>query len=126
MPARSSGPRQPLPPPCLCLICQGQSQDDPSNLSVASSRAQLPLASMDAFVSVGEAVAGAASKQEQLAAMVERLPVLGPDDTTSPSCHNSRLLMMKANSAALVTSLQASLDLLHQVREQQIWSPANI
>ena len=48
---------------------------------------------MDAFVSVGEAVAGAASKQEQLAAMVERLPVPGPDDTTSPSGHNSRLLM---------------------------------
>ena len=105
---------------------QGQSQDDPSNLPATSSRVQLPLASMDAFVSVGEAVAGAASKQEQLAAMVERLPVPGPDDTTSPSGHNSRLLMMKANSAALVTSLQASLDLLHQVREQQIWSPANI
>ena len=38
-------------------------------------------------------MAGAASKQEQLAAMVERLPVPGPDDTTSPSGHNSRLLM---------------------------------
>ena len=25
--------------------------------------------------------------------MVERLPVPGPDDPTSPSCHNSRLLM---------------------------------
>ena len=72
---------------------QGQSQDDPSNLPATSSRVQLPLASMDAFVSVGEAVAGAASKQEQLAAMVERLPVPGPDDTTSPSGHNSRLLM---------------------------------
>ena len=41
-------------------------------------------------------MAGAASKQKQLAAMVERLPVPGPDDTTCPSGHNSRLLMKQS------------------------------
>ena len=61
------------------------------------------------------------SKQEEVTKIIESLPVPKPDDTTSPSCHNEKLLMIKANSHALVTCLQTNLDLIQQVREQQIW-----
>ena len=83
----------------------------------------LPLSSMDTFGSVHDVLQSIYIKQENLSKMIESLPVPKPDDTTSPSCHNSKLLLIKANSHAVVSCLQASLDLLQQVREQQIWSP---
>ena len=81
----------------------------------------LPLSSMDTFGSVQDALQNVFSKQEDITKIIESLPVPKPYDTTSPSSHNEKLLMIKANSHALVTCLQTSLDLIQQVREQQIW-----
>ena len=52
--------------------------------------------------------------------MIEALPAPRPEDTTSPSCHNTKLLMIKANSHAVLQCLQTSCDMLQQLREQQI------
>ena len=45
------------------------------------------------------------SKQKDITKIIESLPVPKPDDTTSPSCDNEKLLMITANSHALVTCL---------------------
>ena len=68
-------------------------------------RGSLPLSSMDTFGSVHDAVQTVFSKQKDITKIIESLPVPKPDDTTSPSCDNEKLLMITANSYALVTCL---------------------
>ena len=57
-------------------------------------RGSLPLSSMDTFGSVHDALQRVFSKQEDITKIIESLPVPKPDDTTSPSCHNEKLLMI--------------------------------
>ena len=59
--------------------------------------------------------------QEMVNRYIESLPVPGPGDTTSPSCHNHKLLEVKATSQALLACLQATTHTLQQVAEHQIW-----
>ena len=75
-------------------------------------RGTLLLSSMDTFGSVHDALQTVFSKQEDITKIIESLPVPKPDDTTSSSCHNEKLLMIKAISHALVPCLQKSLDLI--------------
>ena len=75
---------------------------------------------MDSMGAVQDALSAVYTKQESLAKMIEGMPVPKPDDTTSPSCHNTKLLMIKANSHAVLSCLQTSCDLLQQLGEQQI------
>lgn len=75
---------------------------------------------MDSMGAVQDALSTVYTKQESLAKMIEAMPVPKPDDTTSPSCHNTKLLMIKANSHAVINCLQTSCDLLQQLGEQQI------
>ena len=100
----------------------GNNDDVPDGAGPAGQRA-MPLSSMDTFGSLHDVLQTVYTKQDDIAKTIESLPVPKPDDTTSPSCHNEKLLLMKANSSALVTCLQTSLDMLQQLREQQIWSP---
>ena len=80
----------------------------------------LPLTSMDSMGAVQDALNTVYNKQESLAKMIEAMPLPRPDDSTSPSCHNTKLLMIKANSHAVLNCLQTSCDLLQQLGEQQI------
>ena len=81
----------------------------------------LPLSSIDAFGSVREEVEKVYERQEGLSSYIESLPLPRPDDTTSPSCHNTRLLQLKATSQAVASCLQAATETLQQVAEHQIW-----
>ena len=81
----------------------------------------LPLTSIDAFGSVREELEKVYERQEGLSKYIESLPVPRPGDSTSPSCHNLRLLEVKATSQAVVSCLQAATETLQQVAEHQIW-----
>ena len=80
----------------------------------------LPLTSIDAFGSVRDELEKVYERQEAVSQYIESLPVPRPDDSLSPSCHNTRLLVVKATSQALVSCLQTVTETLQQLAEQQI------
>ena len=81
----------------------------------------LPLSSRDNFGSVREKLEKVYERQELVSRYIESLPLPRPGDLTSPSCHQPRLLELKATSQALVSCLQATTEILQQVAEDQIW-----
>ena len=81
----------------------------------------LPLTSIDAFGSVRDELEKVYERQEEVCQYIESLPVPRPDDSLSPSCHNPRLLQVKATSQAIVSCLQSASETLQQVAEHQIW-----
>ena len=85
----------------------------------------IPLSSRDSFGSVHDALHVVFSKEAAVSNCIDSLPVPKLDDNTSPSCYNPELLMIKANAQALSSCLQNSLDILYQIREQQLINPSS-
>jgi len=81
----------------------------------------LPLTSVDAFGSVHQELEKVYEKQDLVTKYISSLPVPKPGDTTSPSCHNSRLLVLKATSQAMVSCLESTTDILQRLAEHKIW-----
>ena len=81
----------------------------------------LPLSSRDTFGSVREELEKVYERQELVSRYIESLPLPRPGDTSLPSCHQPRLLEMKATSQALLSCLQAATETLQQVTEHQLW-----
>ena len=84
----------------------------------------IPLTSRDSFGSVHDALHVVFNKEAAISSCIDNLPVPKLDDNTSPSCYNPELLMIKANAQALASCLQNSLDILYQIREQQLIKPS--
>ena len=102
-----------------CIYHHSRSEED--RTAGGGADLSLPLTSIDAFGSVRDELEKVYERQEGLSKYIESLPVPRPGDSTSPSCHNLRLLEVKATSQAVVSCLQAATETLQQVAEHQIW-----
>ena len=99
---------------CACAVSADDDLPDPGHL---------PLSSRDSFGAVHDALQEVLTKEAAVCAFIDSLPVPKPDDSTSPSCFNTEMLKIKANSQALTSCLHSSLDMLQMIRERELMKP---
>ena len=90
----------------------------------------LSLSVLDAFGSVHDVLNKVEKKHQALADTIEAFPQHKkhpPDnnstDSKPPSCHDPKLLQLKATSAATVRSMEAALSILQELRGHQLGPP---
>ena len=107
--------RPQTPPGSRSHFSNGEPSDQLQNLS---------LSVLDAFGSVHDILNKVDKKHQALADTIEELPVRRPGDPgDTPSCHDDKLLQLKATSAAVVRSMETALAILQQLRGHELEPP---